>query len=159
MEKIELPYLKPEIITHSSYIIQSYNALIGKSIIDEQLSKSRIELSYLLYHAPFVVLSHTNESDPTFNYANLMAQQLFEMDWNTFIGMPSRLSAQKISQAEREVLVKSAQEKGYIDNYFGVRINSKGRLFQIEKTILFNLVDENKAFIGQAAIFRDWKYM
>jgi hypothetical protein len=159
MEKTELPYLKPEIINQSIYIAQSFHQLFGGNILDKLNTVSPIDFSYLLYHAPFVVLSHTNDSDPTFNYANLMAQQLFEMDWNTFIGMPSRLSAQKISQAERDVLVKSAQEKGYIDNYFGVRISSKGRLFQIEKTILWNLVDENKAFIGQAAVFRDWKYM
>jgi hypothetical protein len=159
MEKKELPYLKIETIQQSLYIIKSYQQLIGKQMIEKDATLSPADISYLLYHAPFVVLSHSNDVDPIFNYANLMAQQLFEMDWKTIIGMPSRLSAQKISQEERAILVKTAQEKGYIDNYFGVRISAKGKLFQIENTLLWNLVDENNQFIGQAAIFRDWSYM
>jgi hypothetical protein len=112
-----------------------------------------------LYHAPFVVLSHTSAVDPLFNYANLMAQQLFEMEWDTIVGLPSRLSVRDHSNENREQLLKTALQKGYVDNYFGVRINAKDVLFQIEKVVLWNLVDNNQTFIGQAAVFRHWTYM
>lgn len=39
-------------------------------------------------------MSHGLEVDPVFNYANQCALDLFEMTWEDFIKLPSRLSAE-----------------------------------------------------------------
>ena len=44
-----------------------------------------------LFYAPFVCCSH-DETD-TFNYANQAALNLWEFEWDDFIGMPSTKSA------------------------------------------------------------------
>ena len=41
-----------------------------------------------LFYAPFVCCSH-DETD-TFNYANQAALNLWEFEWDDFIGMPAR---------------------------------------------------------------------
>ncbi len=47
----------------------------------------------LLFEAPFAVLSHGPGDDPTFDYANQAALDLFQGDWPQVVGMPSQQSA------------------------------------------------------------------
>jgi hypothetical protein len=57
------------------------------------------QLAEAMYKAPFALLAHDSfvegVEDPLFVYANKAALQLFEADWDTLIGMPSRLSAEQ----------------------------------------------------------------
>jgi len=110
----------------------------------------------MVYFAPFALLAHGTGDDPTFTYANLTAQQLFEMDWQTITRLPSRLSAETMLQAERQALLQRVAEHGYIDDYTGIRIASSGRRFCIEQATVWNLQECGRQLCGQAAMFRLW---
>jgi len=51
------------------------------------------EVARRVYDAPFVVLSHSPDSDPILTYGNRAAQALFEATWEELTRMPSRLTA------------------------------------------------------------------
>lgn len=155
MQKNIIPYwLFPEVIQHSKRILTSYATITGINLFDAGYSDEY--RSYLLYHAPYVVVSHGIQQDPIFNYGNLMAQQLWQLDWNQFTALPSRLSAEPERTEDRQRLLNEAAEKGYIDNYEGIRISSTGIRFRIINVLLWNLSDEENKKIGQVALFRNW---
>jgi len=112
-----------------------------------------------LYYAPFALLSHGTETDPIINYANHTAQQLFEMGWDEFTKLPSRLSAEAVVQQERNALLKRVSDSGYIDDYSGVRVAKSGRRFKIEDATVWNLQDVDGNYRGQAAMFSIWQFI
>jgi hypothetical protein len=112
-----------------------------------------------LYYAPFVLLSHGTEKDPIINYANVAAQQLFEMNWSQFVRLPSRLSAESVLQAERNQLLQRVTEHGFIDDYSGVRISGSGKRFLINHATVWNLQDSDGLYYGQAAMFSNWQLL
>lgn len=112
-----------------------------------------------LYQAPFAVLSHDRARDPIITYGNLKALSLFELSWEQLTVMPSRLTAEAPNRKERERLLAQVAAKGYIDDYCGVRISSKGRRFRIERATVWNLIDKNGDPCGQAAVFSDWTFL
>ena len=155
MQKNIIPYwLSPDIVLHSKRILVSYERVTGLQLFDAEYSDEY--RSYLLYHAPYVVVSHDIQQDPVFNYANLTAQQLWNLSWQEFTALPSRLSAEAERAEDRQRLLDEAAKKGYIDNYEGIRISSDGKRFKIEKVLLWNLPDETDKKIGQVALFRNW---
>lgn len=107
-----------------------------------------------LYEADFAVVSHGTEADPVFNYANRYAQQQFELDWEAFVQLPSRLSAEAVNREERARLLARVTAQGYIDDYCGVRISASGRRFTITQAVVWNLHDADGIYRGQAATFR-----
>jgi hypothetical protein len=60
------------------------------------------QLAEAVFKAPFVCLAHNifeeGVEDPLFTYANKAALELFEADWDTLVGLPSRNSAEPESQ-------------------------------------------------------------
>ena len=145
------------LVEHVVDIRNSYRQLLLKELIpniqsDEQLARQ-------LFYAPFAVVSHDTATDPVFNYANLKALALFELSWEDFTYLPSRLSAEPVVQAERDRLLAEVMEKGYIDNYEGVRISSTGKKFQIRNAVVWNLMDNNHHYKGQAAWFDQWAFL
>jgi hypothetical protein len=116
-------------------------------------------LAEQLYYDSGALVSHNTARDPVFNYANLMALRLFEMSWEEFIGLPSRLSAEPVNQLERARLLSEVNQKGGIENYKGVRISKSGRRFCIKKAQVWNLVDGQGDQRGQAAYFKRWYYL
>jgi hypothetical protein len=106
-----------------------------------------------------VLVSHDTASDPVFNYANLKALELFELNWEEFICLPSRLSAEPVNQAERERLLAEVTDIGYINHYEGVRISSTGKRFLIRNAVVWNLVDNKQLYKGQAACFAHWVFL
>lgn len=137
-------------IQQAQRLITSFQHWTGKPLI---------ETPEALFEAPFVVVSHGTESDPIFNYANRQALDLWEMDWDTFTQLPSRYSAEPISQEERSRLLAQAKAQGYISDYRGVRISSTGKRFWIEDVILWTVLDELNQPCGQAATFSSWKFI
>ena len=77
------------------------------------------------------MLSHNTKAEPIFNYANAKALELFELSWEEFITLPSRLSAESVNQEERATLLAQVTAHGFIDNYQGIRISSTGKRFKI----------------------------
>lgn len=107
--------------------------------------------------AKFAVVSHDTQADPVFNYANPAALRLFEMSWDTFTTLPSRLSAEPMLQAERDQLLARVTWNGYINDYTGVRISKSGKQFQIRNATVWNLLDESGQPYGQAALIKKWR--
>lgn len=142
---------------HISLLFSSFYRLTGRKIINyETLS---VELAKKVYDAPFALVSHNTLEDPVFNYGNKTALRLFDMRWEDFTSLPSRKSAEPVNRKERERLLKEVSEKGFIDNYKGVRISSGGRRFMIKSAVVWNVFDENGKYHGQAATFSEWSFI
>ncbi|MCW8907052.1 MAG: MEKHLA domain-containing protein [Sedimenticola sp.] len=139
---------------HAILLLESYYSLTGRRLLDADCS----EPGHALYHSPLAVVSHDTADDPVFNYANRTALDLFEMDWDTFTRLPSRLSAEQPNRDERQRLLIEVTDKGFIDHYTGVRISSSGRRFHICNATVWNLL-QNGRLLGQAAVFGQWEYI
>jgi hypothetical protein len=79
---------------------------------------------------------------------------LFEVEWRELVTLPSRLSAEPVSQMERARLLEQVTARGFIDDYSGVRIS---RRFLIRRATVWNLIDQTGTYQGQGAMFRDWQ--
>jgi hypothetical protein len=154
---MESPWAEKNIIGHCKLLADSYYACTQKELVARDLEER--EISFLMYHSSFVIVSHGTEKDPVFNYANLKAQELWKLGWEDFIKMPSRLSAEAVEVNERQRVLDEVEKNGFISNYSGVRISSIGKRFKIKDTVLWNVVDERGVFHGQAAMFSNWEYL
>lgn len=137
-------------------ILASYRRHFGRDLVMLDHPNRAVEA---LFEAPRVVLSALGPfgSDHVFNYANGAALQLFEYDWVELIGKPSSASAEPVHRDERRRLLDEVGKHGFIENYSGVRISKNGRRFRIKQATVFNLLDENGCYVGQAATFSDWE--
>ena len=140
-----------DLVTQTHLITDNY-----RRCFREDLIAPGGEAAMRLMEAPFVVLAHGTEADPIFNYGNLAAQKLFEMDWATLTALPSRCSAEALHRAEREVLFRAVQEQGYSKNYRGIRVSATGKRFLIEAARVWMLLDATGVTVGQAASFAKW---
>jgi len=140
-------------LTWTQYLLNSFCRWTGKELI--QRSSPQQEL-HDLWTAPNVVVSHAMQADPAFVYGNQLALTLWEMPLDEFLGMPSRLTAEPVHRDERQRLLTQTQAQGYVDDYSGIRISKTGNRFRIEKAILWMVVDESGAIVGQAATFDTW---
>ena len=112
-----------------------------------------VALRQALWNAPRAIVAHGTEDDPVFFYGNRLALQLFEMEFDEFARLPSRLSAEPLAQQARAKLLATVAQQGYVDGYSGMRIARSGRRFMIADTTVWNLLDENGVQRGQAAAF------
>ncbi|MDA1343729.1 MAG: MEKHLA domain-containing protein [Proteobacteria bacterium] len=142
---------------HIALMSNSYRKLLGEDLIIK--NKAHESLAKALFYAPFVVVSHNIAADPVFNYANLKALELFGFSWQEFTQLPSRLSAEPIHQIEREKLLAEVNLKGYIADYKGIRLTKAGQLFLIKNAVVWNLLDSNGRYAGQAARFQQWQFL
>ncbi|MCP4425390.1 MAG: MEKHLA domain-containing protein [Chloroflexi bacterium] len=145
----ENDYLKE----HAELLISSYRRLTGKMLVRPKQDE---DIYRALFAAPHGVVSHNTDDIPIFNYGNLTALRLFAMSWAEFTNLPSHKSAEAVNRAERERLLARVNKDGFVDGYRGVRISATGKRFWIEETTIWNLVDENGLYYGQAAVFYKW---
>lgn len=141
-----------------SLICDSYFKLLGSPLFPEAPRAGPEQVDWV-WTSPRVVVSHDGETDPTFNFGNQAALQLWEMSLDEFVGLPSRYSAEAEHRGARERLLREVAEHGVSSNYSGVRASKSGRRFIIERAVVFNLVDEAGIFRGQAATFTDWTFL
>ncbi|WP_442935795.1 MEKHLA domain-containing protein [Nostoc sp.] len=153
---IEFPWQQEAIIRHSQRLVDSFQHWTGDYLLD--VNGSPLETAKALFEAPFVLASHGTELDPVFNYGNRKALELWELSWEEFTRIPSRNSAEEVVQEERDRLLVEAATKGF-SYYSGVRITSTGKRFQIPDGILWNLLNEQNQYYGQAAFFSNWKFI
>ena len=158
-----MPHTQPPVQAYNRLMAQSFQRFTQASILGETdtASLSDAELARAMFDAPQAIVSHGTEADPIFRYANAAALKLWEMDWADFIRLPSRLSAEATAdiQSDRDTLLKAALAKGWVDDYSGIRISRTGRRFDIQKTVLWNVVDANDLRHGQAAFIRSHLYL
>ena len=140
--------------SHADLLCNSYERWTGKSLITEDFaSASKAEY---LFKAPFALLSHHKPlQDPILNYGNLTVLELFGLSWDELQQMPSRLTAEPQVRQERACLMKRVSDNGFIDDYSGVRISKSGKRFLIERATVWNLIDSDGIYQGQAAVFSD----
>ncbi|WP_347988092.1 MEKHLA domain-containing protein [Methylomonas sp. AM2-LC] len=141
---------------HIQLLLDSYQRLLNKPLL---LVAPDLTLAEQVFKGGFALLSHNTDNEPLFNYANVTALHLFELEWQELVGMPSRLSAEPMLQMQREQLLKEVADKGYIDHYSGVRIAKSGKRFLINNAVVWNVYDQQQHFYGQAAYFKDWVMM
>jgi hypothetical protein len=139
------------LLPHVLRLLESYRHWTGRDLLDATLSP--VAQARALFEAPFALVSHNTDPDPIFNYANRTALDLFEMTWDEFTALPSRLSAEPIHRDERARLMAEVTAKGYIAHYSGIRISKTGKRFRIENAFVWNLLEEDGALYGQAALF------
>ena len=152
---VNLSYTK-EIIIHNKSMLDSFKQWLGHELIERINLEKDAEI---LFNVGFAVVSHGTEKDPIFKYGNKKALELFEMGFEEFIKMPSRNSAEPMHQKERTQFMKQVTENGFVSNYEGVRISKNGKRFKIQDAIVWNVIDENKNYCGQAATFGRWEYI
>jgi len=138
-------------------LLDSYRRFLGCELIDR--SGDTQHQAQALFEAPFVVVAHDTAADPILMYGNRTALALWEMNLETLLATPSRLTAEPVAREERTRMLAQANEKGYIDDYRGIRIASTGRRFEIERAIVWNLVDREGRSAGQAATFGEWRFL
>lgn len=145
----------PHFLIRTQTLLNSYSRLLGKELIER--SGDPVDESQRLFDVPFVVVAHGTQDDPILNYANRVALDLWEMNWEDFSQTPSRKTAEPVHRDERARMLAAGREQGYIDNYQGIRISSTGQRFRIERALIWNLVDEAGQPAGQAATFSEWE--
>jgi len=152
---MSLPFDDPFMINHVEHLLKSYFLWTGRQL----LPPGPKERCRNLFFQPFVVLSHGAQDDPVLNYGNQAALDLWEMTWEEFTNTPSHRTSEPVNRVDRERLLEQVRLNGYIDTYRGVRISGRGRRFLIEKGTVWNIVDENNEYVGQAATFSRWTYL
>ncbi|QIJ75758.1 MEKHLA domain-containing protein [Methylobacterium sp. NI91] len=135
--------------TFFALLTGSFRRLVGRPLIPEP----DLGPDWLYAQAPFAVLSHDTSTDPLFVYANRAAQRAFGYNWEEFVGMPSRLSAEAPERAERQRLLDAVARDGFVSDYAGIRVAKDGRRFPVTEGIVWQLVDEDGTVRGQAATF------
>lgn len=145
-------------VQHVALLRNSLRRLTQRELVDPRMNA--LDAARYLFHAPFAVLSHDTAPEPRFNYANQTALNLFGMDWDTLIALPSRLSAEPAQQDERARLLAEVEAHGFITTYTGIRIGRHGRRFRIEDTLVWNLTERTGGpHLGQAAYFKHWTFL
>lgn len=145
------------VIAHTQILARSFRKLTGRDLLPGLFNPTG--LSKNIFHAPFVLVSHGTEIDPILNYGNQAALNLWGMSWEELTRTPSRLTAETSNQKERARLLEIVSQRGFIDDYSGVRISKTGKRFQISRATVWNLVFEDGEPRGQAAMFGEWKFL
>ena len=138
-------------------MLNSFRRFTGHDLIErcnDPMTEARA-----VYEAPFVVVSHATQADPILNYGNAAALALWEMSWEELTRTPSRLTAEAPVRDERARLLAAVAAQGFIDDYSGVLISKTGRRFRIARATVWNLVTEQGARCGQAAMFSEWEHL
>lgn len=139
-------------IEHADCIAMSFQQLLGRPLIEQATPEA-------LYHAPFPILSHDGAVDPVLTYGNLAAQALWEMSWDQLTALPSRLTAEPAHRGQRDAMFVQMRARGFIENYAGVRISASGCRFEIRDAVIWPLTDARGVKRGEAATFRDWRFL
>ncbi len=146
------------LVPHLTLLLGSYHRLTGRLLLAAD-GLSPEALADAVNDAPFALVSHGIEVDPVFNYGNKTALRLFGMSGQEFTVLPSRYSAEQPNREARERLLHEVKNHGFIDDYSGVRIAKEGHRFLIERATVWNVIDEQGCYHGQAATFSEWRFL
>ena len=136
-------------------LFSSHHKLTGKYLIKNNINDTSRIVG--LFNAPCAIVAHGMETDPIFNFGNRVALELFSLNWPEFIALPSRKSAEPLEREERKNLLDEVTHNGFINNYSGIRVASNRNRFLIEQAFVWNLIDDDGRYCGQAATFSKWK--
>jgi hypothetical protein len=154
---MDLIWQNPSVMAQMRLIARSLKHWTGRDLLPGTILAA--ELAKKVFHAPFVLVSHGTEADPVLNYGNQAALALWEMSWPELTRTPSRFTAEAPNRDERARLLAAVTERGFIDDYSGIRISKTGRRFRIAQATVWNLRDEGGIYSGQAALFSHWEFL
>lgn len=143
---------------HLGYLDSSLKNASGTGLFDwisERSGDVKVTtVSLLDENTRFVVLSHGTQPDPIFNYGNKAGLELFNYEIEDFCKNPSRLSTIPELEEDREESYKTAiKNRGHGYIYDAIRVKSDGKLFIIDKILVWTVIDEAAKRIGLAAVF------
>ena len=145
------------IAAHCRLLCDSHLRVVGQALGEPNWADlDGDELCKRVWNADVVIASHGVEDDPVLNYGNRKALELWEADWPAFTSMPSRLTAEAIRREERAEMLARVTADGFIDDYAGVRISTKGARFKIHRATVWTVRDADGVRRGQAVVFSDW---
>ena len=155
------PWLTPEVQRIASRIVASHALGFGQPLLARV---DPVHLARELFQLDTVVLAHDGadpggDPGPRLIYANAAALRLWRRPWGGQIGLPSRLTAEPQERTGRARMLHTALEQHAIRGYCGIRIDSRGRRFQIRNARLWTLRDEAGVPCGQAAAFSEWWWL
>ena len=159
------PWLTPQAQVLAGCLLSNYQRAFGTPLIAGLAADaSPLLVTQELFAAELVLLAHdgadpSSDPGPRLIYANRAALRLWQRPWAELVGMPSRLTAEPAERASRRQALLAAQAKEAIAGYSGIRIDSRGRRFQIEGARLLTLRDEAGQPCGQAACFSRWHWL
>ncbi|WP_231753730.1 MEKHLA domain-containing protein [Burkholderia savannae] len=133
----------------------SHLRLTGTPLVAPELPRADAP-RWLYEDAPFCVLAHDTAADPRYVYANRTVQRCFEYSWDEMTALHSRYSAEEPNRDERARLLEAVRTRGFATGYRGLRIAKSGRRFWIEDVTVWNLIDRDGTYRGQAATYRRW---
>ena len=137
----------------SQLLLNSYEKWVGRPLIPRVALETDAQKLFL---SPVVVVGHGTEDDPLLNFGNQAALILWEMSLNELLATPSRRTAETVHRSERAELLRRTKKYGFIDDYSGIRISSSGHRFLIHNATVWNVVDSQDTYLGQAAAFERW---
>jgi hypothetical protein len=140
----------------AALVLESFERVVRRPLVPAGLGGSEA-VRWLYEDAPFCVLAHDTAADPSFIYANRAAQRCFEYPWTEFAGLPSRLSAEAPSRAERQAFLDTVARDGFTEGYKGLRVSRSGRRFFIKDATVWQLIDGWGVLRGQGALVPAWQ--
>ena len=152
-EPAEAPWLSPQLLGLTALLLESHQRLFQRPLVRSSGIRLAAQELFVLDQ---VVLCHDGSEDPCFLYANRAALQLFSRSWDEMVGLPSRLSAAASQRLNRRQLLERVRRNQTMRDYCGERMDSNGRRFRFRGARLWNLVDAEQHYRGQAACFSDW---
>lgn len=153
------PWLETPAIDQVQLILDSYHHWFKEDLIARD--QSPIIQAETLFEAPMVVFSHGIQADPIYNYGSRLGLELWERTWEELLEMPSRQSAEPSAQvqAERNQLLASSRNYGFKAGFSGIRITKNGKRVRIEDVKLWDLLDIDGNYRGQAAVYSKWTFL
>jgi hypothetical protein len=158
MDHIPFSIGSPDWIQISEEILNSFQFWVGSDLL-ELPSPDSVDRARQLFELDAVVLAHGIEEDPIFCFGNQAALDLWEIEMEELLGMPSRLSAELTERSSRSEMLNRGKGQGLIRDYEGIRVSTTGKRFYVRNATIWNLLNEAGVRTGQAAMFRDWEYI
>ena len=157
MNRVSETWRRSGWVEQTQVLLDSYRKWVGRELIP-RTGTPTVDAE-VLFKTSIVVVSHGTQADPILNYGNRAALKLWHMDADEFLATPSRLTAEPDQRNERSRLLERTVRDGFVDDYQGIRVTSTGRRFRIDRAVVWNLLNADGDFVGQAATFSDWVWL
>ena len=142
---------------HQDFIVRvvaAFARVTGGNLVDEA-GLDPATLGKSVWDGNFALLTH--DTNAILTYGNRFALDLWEMDWQTLVRTPSRLTAPEEDRPARAVIMAAVERDGFTRSYTGRRVSRTGKFFLIENATVFTLIDEKGAGFGTGAFFKSVK--
>lgn len=151
-----MPLPPPSAVNHwhqdfIARVVEAFACVTGGDFLAEA-GIGRADLGRAVWDGNFALLTH--DTSAILTYGNRFALDLWEMDWETLVRTPSRLTAPEEDRAARAVIMAQVERGGFTRSYTGRRVSRSGQFFLIENATVFTLTDEKGSGFGTGAFFK-----